>query len=266
MTDRAVAEELVRWEEACVSRREAVRIGFEVLPATEWIIGAGYGRGGADQSTMLDPDDFPEVTEKSMRGLLRDAVESLVKWHPTIAGPRCQGSDEEARKYCGPSEACPVCRICGSVLRRSGWHVSSARLATRKRNLICAVEEAMGGGRDLRGSLVDRRTRVAINAELGRAAQHKLFEFETAAAGLALEGFVEERPPLALSGSARARDALVICAGLRLIERLGGHRRKGWGQVKVRPLTIKPRIPGFPDNLPDFVKAALAAPVMEDQP
>jgi len=224
------------------------RLNFEVKPQTEWLISVGYGRKGADLSPARDHQSYPEIPQASMRGLLRDAVESLASWYPVALGLLC-GAGTGAADFCGTGssdKACLACRTFGSPLRRGGWYVSAAGLSDLQRALYQQLDPPPHP-RDswdaptrlaLRESLFQRRMRVAMNAELGRADEHKLFDFETAVSDLRLHGFAEERPPLMPDVQTRAADIVALAVSLSLIERVGSHRRKGWGQVHVQSVVL----------------------------
>jgi len=212
----------------------ALKLNVRLTPRSEWLIGKGYGRPGADISPLLDPDDIPEIPWSTMRGLAREAARSLATWYPAFGGAPCGGSSSEPDLWCrAPLVApCPICRVFGSPLQRGSWEVGDLRYPDALRNRIGRGEQAPGPVGMPEGPL-GQATRVGIHGELGRASKHHVRTEEMVHSTWALEGVAEERYPLQADPSNRFLDLLLMALSLRLVQRLGSHRRRGWGWVQV---------------------------------
>ena len=192
---------------------------------SDWTVGTGAGIAGlADSRLLRDDDGFPFLPARTLRGIWRDACESIAG----ALGPLLPDGRRIIEAVFGvqADDASP-----SALHRREGalW-LTEARLHPDVRKAIAAVPGTEGAA--LRDDLTHIEMRCAIDPETGGSAADKLFAVELGRPGLAFVG------RWGLDGVADDVDADrargLLAAGARWIRRLGGDRRRGKGRCAWR--------------------------------
>ncbi|MGH7091670.1 MAG: RAMP superfamily CRISPR-associated protein [Stellaceae bacterium] len=191
---------------------------------SDWHVGTGGGRPrSVDRLMTRDADGLPCIPAKTLKGIWRDACEQAAfaldngdpagQWQQyvfVVFGDQPARRNEGAIAPTGP---------------RAGI------IALRLAQLPSPLREAVAVRPDLRAALTLVKPGIAIDPRTGAAREDFLHFDEYGRAGLVLE-MKGEISPLGDPQANMAASALLI-AGLSLIERLGGRRRRGAGRCRV---------------------------------
>jgi len=234
-----------------------------VLPATftirltmlsDWHAGTGSGRpGNVDRLVVRDDDGFPFVPSRTVRGIWRDASERLARalddgrpgdWSRLVddifgSQPALAGDDPSGR-HADPSVV-PL----------------KSRLQVAPALLIDPVRKTLGADQRLLQAATFIKPGVRIDRRTGQAEEDHL-RFEEAArvhavldAGCVLD--------IRDTVSKTAASALLVAA-TRLIERIGGKRRRGRGRCSVEILASDGRSAIDPSLAVAWLEANSTAP------
>ncbi len=198
-----------------------------VTMASDWHVGAGVGRpGSVNRLVARDRDELPYLPAKTLTGVWRDACEQVAAaldrggsgWTALLEAvfgsqPGVSGSEGE-RRLGGP--------------RPAALSVRPARLSPELRAALTAPDHG-----PLREALTFVRPGVRIDPASGRALDRHLRFTEMARGGCRLraQGCRLDLDRLPGEELALAAWALLV-AGLRLVDHLGGGRRRGAGRCR----------------------------------
>ncbi|MFG3384012.1 RAMP superfamily CRISPR-associated protein [Streptomyces sp. NPDC047999] len=233
---------------------------------SDWHVGSGAGRHGfVDRGVQRDGDGLPFVAAKTLVGVWRDACETAARaldgGHGEGSGWRAWveflfGSQPALQERAVISDAEVVRAPRPAALRVDSLHYPPAvGAALRERPL-------------LRAAAVFVKPGVVIDPVTGRAADDLLRMEEMARGGVTLSGLAELAPRgVELTGEQAACAAALLDAGTRLVEGLGGRRRRGAGRCLLRVSGLpydwqwlKGRsAPAVPEAVAEPVPAALPA-------
>ncbi|MFO0878141.1 MAG: RAMP superfamily CRISPR-associated protein [Gemmataceae bacterium] len=196
---------------------------------SDWHVGSGMGRpGSVDRLVTRDADGLPFVPAKTLRGIWRDACERLARgldngldgrWSSLV--DRVFGSQPALGAH-GPTRLHhdPAAKPIESALM-----VRPVRLSPELRQRVRG-----------QGALIEAMTfvkpGVRIDRRSGRAQTDFLRFEEMARGGTVLEAVCSIHLPPASEELREAVSALLL-AGTRLVERLGGKRRRGAGRCEL---------------------------------
>lgn len=193
---------------------------------SDWHVGTGEGEpGGIDRLIARDPAGLPYIPAKTLTGIWRDACETVVEaLDEGLSGPWHAWLDwifgSQPARVSGGSPAHERAPVPAALSIRSAHLLPQLRAALR------------GGGAQrelLRRELSIVKPSVAIDAASGRAKDKQLRFDEMARKGMTLRaacqlGAVEDTVPREAS--------VLLLAGLSLVERMGGKRRRGAGRCR----------------------------------
>ncbi len=200
-------------------------LSIQVRFLSDWHVGTGTGRpGDIDRLTARDHDGLPFVPAKTLTGILRDAGERLAQ---ALDNGQPDGPwTDLLTDLFGDQPA----------LSRGTAPFSprTARLSVRPARFAEPLAAHLRRDAGLRAALTFIKPGVMIDPRSGRAAdQHLRFE-EMVRLGAELS--TQMQLDLAGLSSERADDLrALLLASLRLVERLGGKRRRGAGRVELTP-------------------------------
>ena len=198
-----------------------IEFDVELKMVSDWSIGSGGGRQGSLDSTVeRDSDKLPYGPATTLRGIWRDAAEQVAYGLDNgRLGPWCDlishafGSQPALDQH-GKNGRSPI---------PSRVRLTDARLPK-------SLRAALRDKPRLRNALVIIKPGVAIDKRSGRARTDFLRFDEVARQGAVLRANVT----IALSGT--DADQAIVClvlASMRLVERLGGDRRRGSGRCEL---------------------------------
>ncbi len=189
---------------------------------SDWHVGSGTGRQGLiDSLIRRDDDDLPYVPAKSLVGILRSSAE-------TVAYALDDGQDG------GPWQMWVDWVFGDQPAVRSGpasQPPRPAHLSLGPARLSPAVRHHLRGSARARRTLTGLRPGVALDPETGVARPDMLRFVEVARGGLTLEAWGELDASEGVDvGPARH----LLCAAAFLTRGIGGKRRRGLGECRVR--------------------------------
>jgi CRISPR-associated protein Csx10 len=204
---------------------------------SDWHVGSGMGRpGNIDRLIVRDADGLPFVPAKTVRGIWRDSCERLCRgldggqlgdWsrlvdrlfgsQPGLAKRRDNEESRDPTKYHDDPRKAPL---------ESAVQIRSARIPGPLRKLLIRDD------RRLREAMTFVKPGVKIDRRSG-SAQTDFLRFEE----LARKGtIVEAECRLAISSEFREVASALLIASTKLVERLGGKRRRGAGRCRLEIL------------------------------
>jgi len=206
--------------------RTPVEITFEIQITGSLHIGTGFRRGLLHRTVMRDAESHVYVPGSSLKGKVRNACEDLAKLHGLeICGSALPGL------MCGlKPDACIVCRVFGSPGRPSSLFWRDAHLADDLKQL--AKDEGRFG-------MAEARTQVQISRLRGIGAEDRLYTTETARPGLTFSGAVDgwlDGIPLDSDNLGVTYELMLLLAGLRALDGLGGNRSRGGGDCRIESI------------------------------
>lgn len=201
-------------------------------------IGAGHGRGLIDNAVVRDHDGQVYIPGSSFKGKVREACELLAKSQDLDV---CQAPNP--RYMCGSPEApvpaqqqpCIVCRIFGAP---GGSSEEWLGLYWDNAYLDPAIQQAVGK-RNKAGkgqlALSYSRTQAGMSRARGTAHEGLLFTSEFAAEQLTFQTRLTGCLPLTLVADQPERyyETILLVAGLKLVETLGGSGSRGAGRCRI---------------------------------
>jgi CRISPR-associated protein Csx10 len=199
---------------------------------SDWHVGSGMGRpGNVDRLIARDPDCLPFVPAKTLRGIWRDACERLARgldggtlgeWSSLVdhvfGSQPALGANGPTRLHHDPA-AKPI---------KSALMVRPARLHPDLRQRV-------QGRREFLDALTFVKPGVEIDDRSGRALEKHLRFEEMVRVGTVLDAECAVSLPAA-EGVCEAVSAMLL-VGARLVERLGGKRRRGAGRCRLTVLS-----------------------------
>ncbi len=188
-------------------------------------IGAGYGRGLIDRAVVRDGRGQVYIPGSSLKGKVREACEQLA----VAQGLENVCQPPYPRGMCGKSkELCIVCRIFGTP---GGRHDESLGLHWDNAYLTEAWQQATE-----RLPLSYPRTQVGMSRRRGVAREGLLFTDEFAAENLTFQTGISGHLPLTavLDEPGRYYELILLLAGLKMVDTLGGSTSRGAGRCRMR--------------------------------
>jgi CRISPR-associated protein Csx10 len=198
---------------------------------SDWHVGSGMGRpGNVDRLITRDADDLPFVPAKTLRGIWRDACERL-----------CHGLDDGqlgvwsrlvdrlfgSQPSLGPNDPTGRHGNPVEIPLESAVQIRSARIPSPLR------EQLNRADRRIRQALTLVKPGVKIDRRSGSAQTDFLRFEEVARKGTVLEAECR----LAVSDpSTRELASALLIASAKMVERLGGKRRRGAGRCRLEIL------------------------------
>jgi CRISPR-associated protein Csx10 len=230
---------------------------------SDWHIGTGQGRlGSVDAEVRRDGDDLPFVPAKTLVGVWRDACESVADVLDRAAPEHSRAPDAWQQWVTWLFGSQPA-RPGDPTAAENGLPVPAALGVTPARAPE-PLRAAVRGRPALAQAAVVLRPGVTICDETGTAADGLLRLEERAIRGSKLVAEVSMAPGGSSSTDAMPVPAeILLRAGARLVESMGGKRSRGSGRVAVLlpGVTLDPADPADPSAHPgaDPVDSRLAA-------
>jgi CRISPR/Cas system CSM-associated protein Csm3 (group 7 of RAMP superfamily) len=199
------------------------RVNIEIQPLTIRVdgplsLGTGLRRGLIHRTVERTANGFAHIPASSLKGRIRRACEQLARQAElrVCNAPRPDG-------MCSAhTRACLVCRVFGMPGRGSHLRWQDARLLEEHRSTFRANREAQ----------FYARTQVQLSRALGTSAPERLFTSEFTVENLRFESSITgwlEVTPIAGDGSTGGYEMLLLLAGLRLANTIGGGVSRGAG-------------------------------------
>lgn len=199
---------------------------------SDWHVGSGAGRHGlVDRGVQRDRDGLPFVPAKTLVGLWRDACETAGR---ALDGGDPDGVWQQWVEFLFGSQ--PALRERGVLSGTSSGRPQPAALHVDSLHYPTGIRSALQSRPLLRAAATFVKPGVAIDPATGRSADELLRFEEMAAGGIELSGTAE----LTSGGRTPLTEAQLACAsalldaGARLVDALGGRRRRGAGRCRLQ--------------------------------
>jgi CRISPR-associated protein Csx10 len=196
---------------------------------SDWHVGTGTGRRGyADSLVKRDSSGFPFVPAKTITGIWRDACE--VAAYALDAGPA--GPWHDWTEYLFGSQ--PSLNTSGTPQLGAEDGPRSASLSVRSLHYERDVTDVLNAKPRLAAAVTFLKPGVAIDRTTGRAKDRQLRYEEVARAGAVLTGAAHIAGFEQLEADQQCAAASLLAAGARLVESIGGKRRRGAGRCTLK--------------------------------
>ena len=208
-------------------------LSFSIALEAPLHVGSGHGRGLIRRAFVRDGGGRPYIPGASLKGRTRSACEALVsRLVPDVCGvPRVAQTRGQPRHV---HERCIVCRTFGAIGGNAPdggglrWEDAQASITALR-----AADPARAAAA-FRWAVMER-TQVQLSRARGMAAEERLFSAEVVAPYVGFRGRVVgwlEATPSG-GGAFQYYEVALLLAGLRLVDGIGGMRRRGAGACEI---------------------------------
>jgi CRISPR/Cas system CSM-associated protein Csm3 (group 7 of RAMP superfamily) len=209
------------------------KVKIEIQPLTIQVDGplalsTGFRRGLIHRTVEQDVDGFAYIPASSLKGRVRRACEQLA----TQAGLHVCRAPRPSGMCSVHTQVCLACRVFGMPGRGSDLRWRDAQLAGDYR----AAFDDDNDDDNYREAQFYARTQVQLSRVLGTAAPDRLFTSEFTVENLRFESSITgwlEITPIAGDDSAGGYELLLLLAGLRLVNTIGGGASRGTGWLSL---------------------------------
>lgn len=233
------------------TKRDLVRLEYELTFATLFHCGSGIRTGLIDRSVVRDSAGYLYVPGSTFKGAVRENCEQLARFYEPrqeIASPH---DAEKALASLGNVQPTMVMRIFGAQTTPGQLFFDDARLsevAQKEYSRAQATEkqpERRVDRRDYKSLLVNEYTQVRLDRRTRTAVPGALYTSEFGTGNMTFGGAILGWLECTTIESATLRNErlpdmsptyslLLLLAGLRLVERLGGNKSSGKGQCQCK--------------------------------
>jgi len=182
----------------------------------------GFRRGLIQQTVERDAEGFVYIPASSIKGRVRHASEQLAQ---RVGLDVCQ-APQPGGMCSAHKKACLICRVFGAPGRASHLRWHDAHLHDDYRQTFETDLDAQ----------VYARTQVQLSRSLGTAVPNRLFTSEFAIEDLRFESSIAgylEITPIDGDDSKGGYELLLLLAGLRLVNTIGGGASRGAGRCTI---------------------------------
>ncbi len=182
-------------------------IHYTITFHSDWHCGSGLAAGAdVDALVIKDKDHLPYVPGKTLKGLIRQAVEDLLSFGVTL---KDKGLIEKTFGKLTEEGN-------NTIWKHDQVFFSNAELEESSRQYICQQR--------LQKYLYRNIANTAINPKTGIADKHSLRKVEVCPPGVVLHAYIDNVP-----------DEMVglITDGMKFIKRLGVNRNRGLGRCTI---------------------------------
>ena len=244
---------------------DLLQLTYKLTFTTLFHCGTGERTGLIDRSVIRDNDGYLYVPGSTFKGTLREICEQLARLYDPAMG---QGNadpwgsvasphdSEAALQGLGHAYPSMVTRIFGSQIVPGRLFFDDARLSEKDQHLYEERAQEAGrpdrraGRRDYKGLQVNIYTQVRLDRPTRTAVQGALYTSEFGTGDLTFNGSIQgwlECTPIEAAAPQNGRhrnetptySLLLLLAGLRMIERLGGNKSSGKGECKCEIQELK---------------------------
>jgi CRISPR/Cas system CSM-associated protein Csm3 (group 7 of RAMP superfamily) len=187
-------------------------------------LSTGFRRGLIHRTVERDAEGFAYIPASSLKGRVRYACEQIARQF----GLRVCHAPRPGGMCSAHAQLCLVCKIFGSPGRGSTLHWQDARLTQVYKNIFA--------DKITRQAQFYARTQVQLSRALGVAAPDHLFTSESTIENLTFESAITgwlDMTSIAGDESSGSYELLLLLAGLRLVNTLGGGNSRGSGHCVI---------------------------------
>ncbi len=219
-------------------KTEHIQIKYELTFKSAFHFGTGLRGGLVHRLVARDADGFLYVPGSTLKGVLRERCEQLAQlFDLQITSPHVEEWREANRR--NPDI---VTRIFGSRFTPGQLYFDDAQMSESSRELFEADKKLDFLKPKLQAWQVERRTQVSLSRVTRTAQSGLLFTSEYGVPNLSFTGSIVGLLagfPLNSDDGKGTYSLLLLLAGLKSLDRLGGSRSSGAGQVKCQLIDCK---------------------------
>ncbi len=216
---------------------ERLNIAYTLTFTTPFHLGTGIREGLVDRTVVRDGQGYLYVPGSTFKGMVREYCEQLARLYGLpVASPH---DGRAALRWLGQSQPPLVTRVFGSQHLAGRLFFDDARQAG-----LSQFDGMKAGDGEYKGLQVGLTTQVRLDRLTRTAAPHALYTSEFGIRELAFQGVIQgwldciPIPELAEDGLTPTYSLLLLLAGLRMVERIGGNKSTGKGQCQCVITTL----------------------------
>jgi CRISPR/Cas system CMR subunit Cmr4 (Cas7 group RAMP superfamily) len=213
---------------------DRIRIVYTLTFATPFHCGTGMREGLVDRTVVRDGQGYLYIPGSTFKGLLRERCEQLARFYglPNIASPH---DTQAALLRMGNVPPSLITHIFGAQHRPGRLFFDDARQEDLEQYNSTEKGAKPGNGK-YKSLQVSIATQVRLDRSTRTAVPGALYTSEFGSDGLAFQGIIQgwlDGDPItssALEGTKPTYSLLLLLAGLRMVERIGGNKSTGKGR------------------------------------
>lgn len=224
-------------------RTDRVQISYDLVFATPFHCGTGIREALIDRTIVADNNGYLYVPATTFKGVLRDHCEQLARLYAesdTLADSVSSPHDKQAALYDLGGMITMITRIFGSPIYPGTLYFDDVRQDEQEKKLYDSDSDE--GTRRYLNIQKDVYTQVRLDRPTRTAVEGALYTSEFGARGLTFHGNITGTltcfPTDASDSSKPTYSLLLLLAGLRFIERIGGNKSSGKGKCECRNIAV----------------------------
>jgi CRISPR/Cas system CMR subunit Cmr4 (Cas7 group RAMP superfamily) len=244
---------MILWEVPVATKTDQIKLTYDLAFETLFHCGTGIRTGLVDRTVTRDSKQHLYIPGSTFKGTLRERCEQLARFYK-IGGIETPHNAEAALGGLGTGKPTLITRIFGSQTTAGRLFFDDARQdeASLKQYGISGQPGAY------KGLQVDLYTQVRISRPTHTAVQGALYTSEFGTKDITfrgvIQGWLEDSvvPALAHTAPAPTYSLLLLLAGLKLLDRLGGNKSTGKGKCACQITSLE--VEGTPclERLPEW--------------
>lgn len=229
-------------------KTDRIRIAYDLTFATPFHCGTGIREALIDRTVVRDSEGYLYVPGSTLKGVLRECCEQLARFYEQDeAGKQGVSSPHNAKaalQGLGNSRPTMVTRIFGSQYMPGRLFFDDARQDENDLQQYDSLER--DGKGKYKGLQVDVYTQVRLDRPTRTAVKGALYTSEFGANDLAFKGIIQGWLECTAIDSSAQPDSdliqpsaitptyslLLLLAGMRMVERIGGNKSTGKGHCE----------------------------------
>jgi len=220
-------------------RTDRIQIFYDLAFGTPFHCGTGIREGLIDRTIVTDNHGYLYVPATTFKGVLREHCEQLARLYAesdTLADSVSSPHDKQAALYDLGGMITMITRIFGSPIYPGTLYFDDARQDEQEKERYDSGDA--DGARRYLNIQKDVYTQVRLNRPTRTAVEGALYTSEFGARGLTFHGSITGAltcfPINAADPAKPTYSLLLLLAGLRFIERMGGNKSSGKGQCECQ--------------------------------
>lgn len=220
-------------------RTDRIQISYDLVFATPFHCGTGIREGLIDRTIVEDSQGYLFVPSTTFKGVVREHCEQLARFYAvsdTLADRISSPHDKQAPLYDLGGAITMITRIFGSPIYPGTLYFDDARQDDSEKERYDSRDKE--GVRQYLNIQKDVYTQVRLARPTRTAVEGALYTSEFGARGLVFHGNITgSLACFALDESDASKPTyslLLLLAGLRFMERIGGNKSTGKGQCECR--------------------------------
>lgn len=225
-------------------RTDRIQISYDLVFATPFHCGTGIREGLIDRTIVEDNHGYLYVPATTFKGIAREHCEQLARFYAgsdTLADRIGSPHDKDAALYDLGGAITMITRIFGSPMYPGTLYFDDARQNETEQERYNSQDK--DGVRRYLDIQKDVYTQVRLDRPTRTAVEGALYTSEFGARGLAFHGNITgSLTCFAIDqqdASKPTYSLLLLLAGLRFIERLGGNKSTGKGQCECKITEVR---------------------------